>query len=146
MESRAGASISGFRLEQAGKQILYQRESITVRCSACRMNCEIFLSQRTARGTYSCVYHVPTTGVMIDGPAGGHSDPCKVVVYNPVSNVFRHICDVLPMVGDRRYQSGRFLELLNYALNPANEFVMEELFNAGFESGERWSFMVRFRY
>lgn len=29
------------------------------------------------------------------------------------------------------------MELLNYALNPANEFVMEELFNAGFESGER---------
>lgn len=37
---------------------------------------------------------------------------------------------------DGRYQHGRFLELLNYALNPANEFVMEELFNAGFESGE----------
>lgn len=36
----------------------------------------------------------------------------------------------------RRYASGRFFELLNYALNPANEFVMEELFQAGFESGE----------
>lgn len=37
---------------------------------------------------------------------------------------------------DHRYQSGRFMEMLNYALNPANEFIMEELFNAGFESGE----------
>ncbi|CAN0521148.1 unnamed protein product, partial [Ectocarpus sp. 8 AP-2014] len=34
-----------------------------------------------------------------------------------------------------RYQSGRFMELLNYALNPGNDFVQEELFNAGFESG-----------
>lgn len=32
------------------------------------------------------------------------------------------------------------MELLNYALNPANEYVMEELFNAGFESGEFLSF------
>lgn len=47
----------------------------------------------------------------------------------------RYIIVVPPMM-DGRYQSGRFLELLNYALNPANEFVMEELFNAGFESGE----------
>eukprot|EP00752_Nemacystus_decipiens_P001446 g1423.t1 len=37
-----------------------------------------------------------------------------------------------------RYQSGRFMELLNYALNPANEYVMEEIFNAGFESGGVW--------
>lgn len=44
--------------------------------------------------------------------------------------------NVLQMMGNRRYQSGRFTELLTYALNPANEFVMEELFNAGFESGE----------
>ncbi|CAM9671045.1 unnamed protein product [Ectocarpus sp. 12 AP-2014] len=34
-----------------------------------------------------------------------------------------------------RYQSGRFVELLKYALNPGNDFVQEELFNAGFESG-----------
>lgn len=34
-----------------------------------------------------------------------------------------------------RYSSGRFLELLNYALNPGNEVLTEELFNAGFESG-----------
>lgn len=32
------------------------------------------------------------------------------------------------------------MELLNYALNPANEYVMEELFNAGFESGEFFCF------
>ncbi|CAM9178705.1 unnamed protein product [Ectocarpus sp. 6 AP-2014] len=37
-----------------------------------------------------------------------------------------------------RYQSGRFMELLNYALNPGNDFVQEELFNAGFESGGVW--------
>lgn len=47
-------------------------------------------------------------------------------------------CDILL---DGRYQNGRFLELLNYALNPANDFVMEELFNAGFESGEVLSFL-----
>lgn len=35
-----------------------------------------------------------------------------------------------------RYESGRFLELVNYALNPASEDVMEELFQAGSESGE----------
>lgn len=29
------------------------------------------------------------------------------------------------------------MELLNYALNPGNDFVQEEIFNAGFESGER---------
>lgn len=34
-----------------------------------------------------------------------------------------------------RYESGRFLELLNYALNPGNEVVTAELFEAGFESG-----------
>ncbi|CAM9129258.1 unnamed protein product [Pylaiella littoralis] len=37
-----------------------------------------------------------------------------------------------------RYQNGRFLELLNYALNPGNEFIMEELFNVGFECGGLW--------
>ena len=43
------------------------------------------------------------------------------------------------MMVDDRYQSGRFVELLNYALNPAKEHVIEELFNAGFESGETFS-------
>ncbi|CAM9281557.1 unnamed protein product [Laminaria digitata] len=37
-----------------------------------------------------------------------------------------------------RYASGRFSELVNYALNPADEIVMEEIFQAGFESGSVW--------
>ncbi|CAN0240782.1 unnamed protein product [Ascophyllum nodosum] len=37
-----------------------------------------------------------------------------------------------------RYKSGRFLELLNHALNPASAEVIEELFLAGFESGNAW--------
>ncbi|CAM9524543.1 unnamed protein product [Scytosiphon promiscuus] len=37
-----------------------------------------------------------------------------------------------------RYRSGRFAELLTYAVNPASELVMEELFKAGFESAGVW--------
>lgn len=41
-----------------------------------------------------------------------------------------------PVPGNFRYASGRFSELVKYALNPADEIVMEEIFQAGFESGE----------
>lgn len=44
-------------------------------------------------------------------------------------------------MGCDRYATGRFAELLNYALNPADEDAMEELFQAGFESGELFLFI-----
>lgn len=42
---------------------------------------------------------------------------------------------VLLCSSTRRYASGRFLELLLYSFNPANEDVTMELFDAGMESG-----------
>ena len=44
----------------------------------------------------------------------------------------------LPAPDNSRYASGRFSELVMYALNPADEIVMEEIFQAGFESGENY--------
>lgn len=42
----------------------------------------------------------------------------------------------LPVPGNSRYGSDRFSELMKHALNPADEIVMEEIFQTGFESGE----------
>lgn len=48
-----------------------------------------------------------------------------------------HACLLLMLMcsSTRRYASGRFLELLLYSFNPADEDVTMELFDVGMESG-----------